>query len=63
MRGAWAGGKQVGMVEEEGGEGMGSGMKGTVGVEEEQDEVWDFGVDDKRGWLIGFSWLMASAIE
>lgn len=63
MRGAWAGGKQVGMVEEEGGEGMGSGMKGTVGVEEEQDEVLDFGVDDKRGWLIGFSWLMASAIE
>lgn len=45
-----------------GGIGIGSGEKGRVGVEEEE-EVWDFGVDDKRGWVIAVGWLVASAVE
>jgi hypothetical protein len=61
LRGAWAGGKQVGTVEGE--EGIGVGQKAGVGVDEEMEEVWDFGVDDRRGWLIGLAWLAASAIE
>lgn len=43
--------------------GIGAGEKTGVGVEEEEEEVWDFGVDDKRGWLIGTCWLIASAVE
>ncbi|GFZ42494.1 hypothetical protein JCM24511_00209 [Saitozyma sp. JCM 24511] len=61
LRGAWAGGKQVGTVEGE--EGIGVGQKAGVGVDEEIEEVWDFGVDDRRGWLIGLAWLAASAID
>ena len=65
LRGAWAGGKQVGSVEsdEDIHEGIGLGEKRPVGIEEEEEEVWDFGVDDKRGWLISLGWLIASAIE
>ncbi len=62
LRGAWAGGKQVGVLEGEE-DGIGSGQKGVTGVEEEEEEVWDFGVDDKRGWVVGFTWLIASGIE
>jgi hypothetical protein len=61
LRGAWAGGKQVGKVKGE--EGLGVGEKEHVGVEEEVEEVWDFGVDDRRGWLIGLAWMAASAVE
>lgn len=38
------------------------GQKGLVKAEEGV-EVWDFGVDDKRGWMIGLAWLIASAVE
>ena len=62
LRGAWAGGKQVGVLEGDEA-GIGAGEKTGVGVEEEEEEVWDFGVDDKRGWLIGTCWLIASAVE
>ncbi|ORX35216.1 integral membrane protein S linking to the trans Golgi network-domain-containing protein [Kockovaella imperatae] len=60
LRGAWSGGKQVGQVIE--GDGIGGGDKPSQSAEEE-DEVWDFGVDDRRGWLLGLSWLIASAID
>ncbi|CAD6580823.1 MAG: hypothetical protein TREMPRED_002849 [Tremellales sp. Tagirdzhanova-0007] len=62
LRGAWAGGKQVGVLEDDE-EGIGAGEKTGVHVEEEEEEVWDFGVDDKRGWLIGMCWLIASAVD
>ena len=64
LSGAWSGGKQIGSVEEGGG-GIGEGVKGaggSAGAEEEM-EVWDFGVDDKRGWMIGMGWLLACCIE
>ena len=59
MRGAWAGGKQIGEVEDDT---IGSGVKEGQSAEEEE-EVWDFGVDDRRGWLLGLCWLIASGIE
>ena len=65
LRGAWAGGKQVGVVEEDDalGVGVGSGVRPSAEVEEEEMEVWDFGVDDSRGWVIGVAWLMACGLE
>lgn len=24
---------------------------------------WDYGVDDRRGWIIGMAWLVAAAVE
>ncbi|KAK4690030.1 protein SYS1, partial [Tremellales sp. Uapishka_1] len=61
LRGAWAGGKQIGMVDESQ-DSIGSGEKSQTNVEEEE-EVWDFGVDDRRGWLIAASWLAVSAFD
>lgn len=59
LRGAWAGGKQIGEVVEEPKE-SGSNVEEK---EEIRDEEWDLGVDDFRGWLIAFTWILASAIE
>jgi hypothetical protein len=50
--GAWSGGKQVGSVPEDRGIG-----------EMIDDDLWDYGVDEKRGWTIGLAWLIACAIE
>lgn len=25
--------------------------------------AWDYGVDDKRGWVLGFAWIIATAVE
>ncbi|KAI9632698.1 integral membrane protein S linking to the trans Golgi network-domain-containing protein [Dioszegia hungarica] len=60
LGGAWAGGKHVGVVEGE--EGIGAGTKGKMGADE-QEEVWDFGVDDGRGWVEAGLWLLASAVD
>jgi hypothetical protein len=63
MRGAWAGGKQVGTVEaDEMDIGLGSGVNGGKDAGEET-EIWDYGVDDKRGWVIGGAWLLVAAVE
>jgi len=62
LRGAWAGGKKVSQGAEEGKDGDGDGDKGHDG-EEHAEQAWDLGVDDRRGWVIGFSWLLASAVE
>ncbi|ORY24075.1 integral membrane protein S linking to the trans Golgi network-domain-containing protein [Naematelia encephala] len=62
LRGAWAGGKQVGVVEDDQG-GIGTGEKAHVGVEDELEALWDFGVDDARGWVIGAAWLVASGFD
>ncbi len=75
LRGAWSGGKKVGQVKiepgsgdgaaggvEDGIEGIGTGRKGHTQVEEEE-EVWDYGVDDSRAWVIAATWLVASGIE
>lgn len=50
----------MGVVEGE--EGIGAGSKPKVSADEEE-EVWDFGVDDRRGWIVAVLWLIASAIE
>jgi hypothetical protein len=50
--GAWSGGKQVGSVPEDRGIG-----------EMVDDDLWDYGVDEKRGWTIGVALLIACAIE
>lgn len=66
LRGAWAGGKQIGEVapeEDEKAEGHETGKNGSDGQAGYDSEEWDLGVDDFRGWLIAFSWIVASAIE
>ncbi|WRT65765.1 uncharacterized protein IL334_002714 [Kwoniella shivajii] len=66
LRGAWAGGKEIGSVPTPLGEegdledhpagGLGEGGKVV-------DEYWEYGVDNKRGWIVGGVWLVAFAID
>lgn len=56
LRGAWAGGKKVGQNKEDDG-------NPEVDVGPEPEEGWDYGVDDRRGWLIGLAWITAAAVE
>lgn len=69
LRGAWAGGKHVGSVEvesEDGTSASSNGSKGASGVPVMDDleaEMWDMGVDEKRGWVLAVLWIVASAIE
>lgn len=58
LRGAWAGGKWIGEVKQKG-ESEAKGVK----EEEEKEEMWDYGVDKKRGWVIAGTWMLAFAIE
>ncbi|WWD16440.1 hypothetical protein CI109_100866 [Kwoniella shandongensis] len=60
LRGAWAGGKEIGSVKIGDGE-VGSGME-AVGREADEDP-WDYGVDAKRGWVIGGVSLLTFAID
>ncbi|KAL7424683.1 hypothetical protein Q5752_000367 [Cryptotrichosporon argae] len=60
LRGAWAGGKKVGDVAEA--EGIGAGVKAQTDADED-GELWDFGVDDRRGWLLGAAWIAATAVD
>lgn len=53
LRGAWAGGKWIGKVKQE----------GEMGMKEMKEEMWDYGVDKKRGWVIAGTWMLAFAIE
>lgn len=55
LRGAWAGGKWIGKVKGE--------VEGEKGEEGEKEEIWDYGVDKKRGWVIAGTWMLAFAIE
>ena len=64
---AWAGGKHVGDLAH-GEDPEKEGKKEDPGLEQEdaglaEMEEWDLGVDDTRGWLIAFAWIIASAIE
>ncbi|WVQ78799.1 hypothetical protein IAT38_000890 [Cryptococcus sp. DSM 104549] len=73
LRGAWAGGKEVGAVTRVGagaegevvddGTGLGMGNGYGKGKATEEEEAWDYGVDKKRGWVIGGTWLVAFAID
>ncbi|WVQ93494.1 hypothetical protein IAU59_000568 [Kwoniella sp. CBS 9459] len=71
LRGAWAGGKEIGSVTrphtDMGDEGEHHHLLESVGVEglkaTQVDEYWEYGVDDKRGWVIGGVWLLAFAID
>ncbi|AFR97709.1 hypothetical protein C343_05857 [Cryptococcus neoformans C23] len=58
LRGAWAGGKWIGKVKQKG-ESEAKGVK----EEEEKEEMWDYGVDKKRGWVIAGTWMLAFAID
>lgn len=53
VRGAWSGGKKVG--------------EGVEGQEQEgeggETVAWDYGVDRRRGWIIGAAWIVASGVE
>ena len=64
LRGAWAGGKQIGELDEEGDREKEQEQEETI-VDSDRDEMekWDLGVDDGRGWILGIAWLIASAIE
>jgi hypothetical protein len=53
---AWSGGHQVGVDETVAGD---SGSVAAVGI----PAGWDYGVDDRRGWLIGLGWIIACLIE
>lgn len=55
LRGAWSGGKKVS---------TGTDADDAEGESKATEtEHWDYGVDDRRGWVIAFSWLFAAAIE
>lgn len=28
-----------------------------------ESEAWDYGVDDRRGWILGCAWIVATAVE
>ncbi|WVR03751.1 hypothetical protein IAU60_000746 [Kwoniella sp. DSM 27419] len=64
LRGAWAGGKEIGSVAhpelEDGGE-----VDDYRVIDENKvlDEYWEYGVDDKRGWIIGGAWLVTFAVD
>lgn len=62
LRGAWAGGKKVssGDTKEDAKE---KANEGENSNKKEKEKAWDYGVDDRRGWIIGFSWLVASVAE
>ncbi|TXT12579.1 uncharacterized protein COLE_02989 [Cutaneotrichosporon oleaginosum] len=47
VRGAWTGGKKVAQHASEG--------EGGV--------AWDYGVDGRRGWIIGAAWIVASGVD
>ncbi|KGB78361.2 hypothetical protein CNBG_3923 [Cryptococcus deuterogattii R265] len=57
LRGAWAGGKWIGKVKEE------AQVEGVKEEEGEKEEIWDYGVDKKRGWVIAGTWMLAFAID
>lgn len=59
LRGAWAGGRKVGESQKEG---SAAGSDSAVGGQE-PEAVWDYGVDDRRGWLLGAAWIMAAGVE
>lgn len=59
VRGAWTGGRKVQQTTSEG-EGDGGDGEGSRG---EQGAAWDYGVDGKRGWIIGAAWLVACAVK
>jgi hypothetical protein len=63
LRGAWAGGKNVGEVIDESGEGGEGGAAAETELSKHDIEDWDLGVDDFRGWLIAFAWILAAAVE
>ncbi|WVW80224.1 hypothetical protein I302_102202 [Kwoniella bestiolae CBS 10118] len=61
LRGAWAGGKEIGSVPSEV-----EDMPQSEEAEEEgevYDEYWEYGVDGRRGWVLGGVWLLAFAID
>lgn len=70
LHGAWSGGKQIGEVVES----ETSGSEGSLDHHSPSSEdhskapaedldKWDMGVDEGRGWLLGFIWLVACAVE
>ena len=64
LRGAWAGGKHVGeVVEDNGGDGTEGDGSANTQMSKHDLEDWDLGVDDFRGWLIAFAWIVAAAVE
>jgi hypothetical protein len=63
---AWAGGKHVGDIapdEKIAGEQQEEKDDESQNHDGADMEDWDLGVDDTRGWLIAFAWIIASAIE
>ncbi|KAK8861643.1 hypothetical protein IAR55_002466 [Kwoniella newhampshirensis] len=64
LRGAWAGGKEIGSVTVVKGERLEEGKGGPfAGGGEDDEAAWDYGVDIKRGWVIGGVSLLTFAID
>jgi hypothetical protein len=65
LRGAWAGGKQIGeVVDESATESTGESAEEQQGSQADVDvDEWDLGIDDFRSWLIAFGWILTSVIE
>ncbi|WWC96839.1 hypothetical protein V866_003714 [Kwoniella sp. B9012] len=62
LRGAWAGGKEIGAVPSS----ADDLPQNNQDMEEEEgayDEYWEYGVDRKRGWVLGGVWLVTFAID
>lgn len=60
LRGAWSGGKQI---SKEVNDPAGQGLDDSARIGGGDIEVWDFGIDDSRGWTMGVCWLIAAAFE
>lgn len=67
LRGAWAGGKHVGSVDEDlaasEGNGGSNGPVHAVANLDLDEDMWDLGVDERRGWVLAVLWIVASAVE
>ncbi|WWC88085.1 uncharacterized protein L201_002989 [Kwoniella dendrophila CBS 6074] len=67
LRGAWAGGKEIGSVpvssENDNDENDDSIVEVQVDRENKYDEYWEYGVDRKRGWVLGGIWLLTFGID
>ncbi|WWC68543.1 uncharacterized protein I206_102472 [Kwoniella pini CBS 10737] len=62
LRGAWAGGKEIGSVPSSKDD-QPQANEGEYEENKEYDEYWEYGVDKRRGWILGSVWLLAFSID
>ncbi|WWC60393.1 uncharacterized protein I303_102965 [Kwoniella dejecticola CBS 10117] len=63
LRGAWAGGKEIGSVPSSNEDPARFEGDNQDERDSTYDEYWEYGVDRKRGWVLGGVWLVAFGID